>query len=211
MAGPSAALKRDCAPATKRESVLEGATRVFLECGFGAASMDAIAAEAGVSKQTVYAHFGGKEALFEAIVRQRCDALMSPLANAEFDRADPEGVLNGVARQFLGAVLNPTNMRLFRTIVGESARFPKLAQAFYRAGPRLAADQLADYLSGLNSDRALAVPDPKTSAELFFSMMRNDLWVRSILSLAEDPGDGEIDRLAENATAAFLAAHAAPE
>ena len=66
----------------KRSCILEGATRVFLTSGYGAASMDSIAAEAGVSKQTVYSHFGSKDALFEAMVRQKCDDMTGPMANS---------------------------------------------------------------------------------------------------------------------------------
>ncbi len=57
---------------------VEAAARLILEMGYGGASMDAIAAGAGVSKQTVYSHFGAKEALFEAIIEAKCDELMAP-------------------------------------------------------------------------------------------------------------------------------------
>ena len=69
MAKTAAALKPlDEAPSAKRQVIVRAATQVFLESGYGTASMDTIAAVAGVSKQTVYSHFGAKDALFEAII-----------------------------------------------------------------------------------------------------------------------------------------------
>ena len=55
------------------ESILAAAKRAFLAAGFGAVSMDTIAREAGVSKATVYAHFGSKEELFGAVIERECE------------------------------------------------------------------------------------------------------------------------------------------
>ena len=46
----------------------------FNEHGLERASVDAIAADAGVSKMTVYSNFGSKEGLFQAVVRDRTTA-----------------------------------------------------------------------------------------------------------------------------------------
>jgi AcrR family transcriptional regulator len=40
--------------------------------GFAQGSMDAVAAEVGVGKQTIYRHFRSKEALVEALVEAMC-------------------------------------------------------------------------------------------------------------------------------------------
>src|SRR5690348_17437726 len=72
------ASERYCGPGRpkdleKRAAILEAAKRLFPQHGFEGTSMDAVAAEAGVSKLTVYSHFGGKEALFIETVRCKCD------------------------------------------------------------------------------------------------------------------------------------------
>ena len=54
----------------KREQILQGATRVFLQHGYAGTSMDRVAAEAGVSKQTIYSHFQDKEGLFTALIER---------------------------------------------------------------------------------------------------------------------------------------------
>src|SRR5678815_1631768 len=66
----------------KRAAILESAKRMFVQHGFDGASMDQIAADAGVSKLTVYSHFGDKETLFAEAVKSHCD---NGLPNALFD------------------------------------------------------------------------------------------------------------------------------
>lgn len=62
------------APRGKRADVLRGAQAVFSERGFAAATMDVIAARAGVSKRTVYNHFASKDELLEVIVAEFLDS-----------------------------------------------------------------------------------------------------------------------------------------
>lgn len=192
----------------KRSAIVEAAARVFLDQGYGAASMDAIAAEAGVSKQTVYSHFGAKDALFEAIIEDKCDQLMAPVTLPAVPGQGPADALAELARRFLGVVLAPPNMSLFRVIVAESGRFPEVAEAFYRAGPAVAVGELAEHLAALDQAGSLAVPDPAASAKLFFAMLRGDLYIRRLLDLAAEPSAGKIEALVAQAVAAFMAAHA---
>src|SRR5579863_4183001 len=67
----------------KKLAVLKAALRLFLEQGFGATSMDAIAREAGVSKATLYAHVKSKEELFAAITATCAEQLLA--THAPFD------------------------------------------------------------------------------------------------------------------------------
>ena len=72
----------------KHLDILEAASNLFKECGFSDVSMDAIADRAGVSKRTVYNHFGSKEALFEAILYPLLDASLEA-KRIPFDAAAP--------------------------------------------------------------------------------------------------------------------------
>lgn len=63
---PKSRKKRDTRQ--KRQTILEGAVKVFIESGYDVSSMDKIAEVAGVSKRTVYNHFQSKESLFQAVV-----------------------------------------------------------------------------------------------------------------------------------------------
>ncbi len=197
------------APApSKRDSILEAATRIFLDCGYGAASMDGIAGAAGVSKQTIYSHFEGKEALYGAIIRKKCDQLLGSISEPASRDADPRTALTGVGRRFLNLVLPEEGMAHFRAVVAESGRFPELAEAFYNSGPRLAVANLAAYLGDMHGNGTLTVDEPVRSARLFFSMLRGDLYMRRLLALDPPPPTEEVERVVDEAVNVFLGAHA---
>lgn len=196
----------------KRDAILKAATGVFLRSGYGAAGMDAIAKEAGVSKQTIYSHFGAKDALFGAIIRDKCSRLTSSLtAPATADNRqgdDPEKILLGVAGQFVKLVMAEESLATFRVVVAESARFPELAKAFYQSGPKQATENLAAYLTGLDSRGILRVADPPGSARLFFAMLRGDLYLRRLLGITAGPAPGEAEKASRQAVKVFIDAHA---
>ncbi len=194
--------------ASKRDAILLAATRVFLDRGYGAASMDAIARAAGVSKQTIYAYFTGKAALFEATVLERSDRLLAPFP-AETDAFhDPQTALRAIAQRFLEVILAPETVGRFRVIVAESGRFPELAEAFYRSGPERVGGRLAAYLGELDRRGILRVTDPRSASIHFFGMVRGDLFLRQLLGLGEPPSGGDLERIVDSAVTAFLSAHA---
>ena len=196
-------------PGPKRRAIVGAATGVFLDQGYGAASMDAIAEKAGVSKQTVYSHYGSKEALFEAIIEDKCKEVLSGLSTPSLQvSGDPESLLRDVAESFLVTVLSVPSMALFRVVIAECGRFPELAEVFYRAGPAIAIDNLSRILGELDETGALSVPDPASSARLFFAMLRGDLYIRRLMNLASVPTNAERDAVVSQAVAVFLAVHA---
>lgn len=195
------------ASAAKREAIVCAAAQVFMASGYGAASMDQIAAEAGVSKQTVYSHFGAKDALFEEIVSCKCEELMGADGIRVAQDAEPEIVLFETAKKFLNVVLNEESITLYRTILSECGRFPELAQAFYRAGPRVATERLAGYFTKMADQGKLKISDPRAAAGMFFAMLRGDLYLQRILALRDMPGEDEIAACARTASEAFFRAH----
>src|SRR5215469_5721913 len=96
----------------KRQAIIDAAQRVFLDQGFAGSSVDAIAAAAGVSKQTIYNHFGDKEALFRAVVR----AVQSNVAG-EFHEAGLEERLT--ASDDLGCDLRELGRRWVSAVLAE--------------------------------------------------------------------------------------------
>lgn len=102
-----AAHRRELAAASRRETrstvttVIEAAGRLFTVHGYAATSVSAIAADAGVSAQTVYANFETKRGLLEALMRQRASdgapARPFPAPPGERDPADPLEFLRRLA------------------------------------------------------------------------------------------------------------------
>lgn len=111
--------------------MLEAASALFIERGYDV-NMAAVAQRAGVAKQTVYHHFGTKEALFRAAV----DNLMEPVQQQldELRSADLGSLLRGFARQHLARFLDPRKIALSRRLVAEAERFPDAAAALFQAG-----------------------------------------------------------------------------
>src|ERR1700753_3833872 len=81
----------------KTEKIVEAASQLFLEQGYGAVSMDQIARDAGVSKATVYAHFESKENLFAAIIQDGCTAYAEGIVPAVAELDDMREALTHIA------------------------------------------------------------------------------------------------------------------
>jgi TetR/AcrR family transcriptional regulator, mexJK operon transcriptional repressor len=202
----SAAVRVVSAP--KHDAILAAAKRVFLRAGYGA-SMDLVAAEAGVSKQTVYNHFASKDALFRAIVDELARELLEVLVERDGARADPVRTLETFARRFLELLLRPSSLALHRMLVAEAPRFPDLAREIYVGGAARAVEELATYLEDQTRRGTLAVDDPPLAAEQFFGALRGNLQVRALLNPGDIPTEAEIERALRHALGGFLRAHAA--
>jgi TetR/AcrR family transcriptional regulator, mexJK operon transcriptional repressor len=123
----------------KRSAILEGAKAVFLRQSFGLATMDDVAAAAGVGKQTVYRHFGSKEALFVGLVISMCAQVGALLAGAQGTQPDgtPEVELRELGWSLAKSLIEPNYLRLYRAIVAEAERLPELGPAFYENGAKV--------------------------------------------------------------------------
>jgi len=119
-----------------RDRILDVATDLLLDHGYGATSIEAIARRSRVSKRTFYHRFPDKAALMSAVVVRLIDNLRPPpgIALIEGERLEP--ILLHLGSLILTAALSPRVLQLQRLIVAESARFPDLATAVARAGGR---------------------------------------------------------------------------
>jgi TetR/AcrR family transcriptional repressor of mexJK operon len=120
----------------KRHAIVAAARRLFMTTGFGQSSMDAIAAEAGVSKATLYSHFADKEALFQSVMLAEIEShpvLEEPAADdAESFRA----ALESFGHRLLAILTNPEIQAMERTMLVHREQFPKLMKVLFENGPR---------------------------------------------------------------------------
>ena len=190
----------------KAESILAAAKRAFLAAGFEAVSMDTIAREAGVSKATVYAHFGSKEELFGAVIERECEQYFDRFSAGELDPRDVRASLMILGRRFLELILSPEAIALHRIILGEVTRFPMLGEVFWRAGPERERVQIEGFLRSAAAAGALTLPDPRLAAEQFVSLVRADVQLRHLLRLEAKPSESEIESVVEGAVGTFIRA-----
>lgn len=109
-------------------AILEIAFRQFLHSGFAATSMDAVAAEAGVSKRTLYDRFPSKTHLFEAALNHRATIDFEGLGKLGRQNQPIEDVLLDVAGWLADKILGPRNIALYRLLAAEAHRTPELAR-----------------------------------------------------------------------------------
>lgn len=194
----------------KPRAILDAAGELFLAHGFAAVSMDAVARQAGVSKATLYAHFPGKDALFGAMVAERCDR-MAAEASALAGHGDaPEAVLRRLCRTVLAFLVAPPTLAIHRIVQAEAGRVPELAEAFYAAGPAIGRARLAAWIAEeQRSGHLRADADPLEAAGHLGALLRGDLWLRAGLGVPPAPDDPAVERAAAAAASVFLRAYGA--
>ncbi|MBP7066451.1 TetR/AcrR family transcriptional regulator [Ferrovibrio sp.] len=192
----------------KRQAILETARRLFLERGYGI-GLEGIAAEAGVSRQTIYNLFASKDELFAAIVQETSATITAPLADLK-PGSLPRQVLTLLGQSYLRILSSERSVSLQRLLIHAAPQFPSIGPTFYANGPGRGIGLLADYLRRETSSGRLAVEDAELAAEQFFGMLVGKTSLRRLLRLQDGPlADAEITRRVESAVAAFLRAYSA--
>ncbi|HJS86491.1 MAG TPA: TetR/AcrR family transcriptional regulator [Acetobacteraceae bacterium] len=191
----------------KRQLILEAANRLFIAHGYGAVSMDSIARSAGVSKATLYAHFGSKDQLFATIITEACQAKFDWSSAVTEDSRDLRTALTALGRRILGFFLEEGTLAIYRVVIAESARFPELGRAFYESGPATGRRLLATWLAEQAEAGRLLVPDPLLAAEQLVGLLRAGLYFRATLGVPPAPTQADIDVTVAAAIDTFLAAY----
>ncbi len=210
-ASPAAPVEETGNSDKKRKAILEAAMRVFLNSGYLGASMDEIAAQAHVSKQTVYKQFSSKESLFVEIVTSMTDAASARVHNdvPELTQSDEiADYLQLYAFRQLSVVLTPPLMQLRRLVIGEVGRFPELARVLYERGPQRAIASFAKVIEHLAARDLLAIDDPLTAASHFnWLVMSEPLNRAMLLGDKAIPRQAVLRRHAAECIRVFLAAY----
>lgn len=169
--------------------------------------MDAIAADAGVSKMTVYSHFGSKEGLFHAVVREKTVPVMADVPNAGgLDPQQPEHALQTIGARFLALSRGEDALGALRSAYGVAGAQPDVCRGLYREGPERVTGELAAYLRQAHSAGTLKVRNPLQAADLFLSMFMGSGHIRGLLKL-EAPDPRENKALLREAVRVFMAAY----
>jgi AcrR family transcriptional regulator len=164
--------------------ILEAASHHFGAHGLERASVDAIAADAGVSKMTIYSHFGSKDGLFEAVVRERIHGVVGGLAGARaLDPKQPEKALLAIGEHFLTLTREEEALGKMRSVYGAAGTLPEACEAFYRQGAHRLIGDLAEYLRRADAAGTLKVRHPRQAADLFLAMFLGDGHIRGLLML----------------------------
>src|SRR5262249_49924609 len=180
----------------------DAALRIFLRQGFAGASIEEIAAEAHVSKPTIYAYFSSKEELFRQIIAAIVEHAQSGLS--EFtpvparSASDVVRELYDYAEIWMRSILQPDLLALRRLVIGEAARFPELASTYYEGGPLHVERRLADRLGQLAESGDLTIVNHLVAAQQFGYLIVGPLQTRVMFVPSNLPTPAEIGQAIES-------------
>jgi TetR/AcrR family transcriptional repressor of mexJK operon len=168
----------------KGTAILEAARRLFTTQGFDGASMDQIAAAAGVSKLTVYSHYGDKETLFAEVVKSFCEQqLPASLFEARLDLPLRQRLLD-VGRAFFGMISSPEAVAGHRILCSPRMADSPLPRLFWDAGPQRVQDAFAELLRRRIERGELAIDDVPRAAAQFFTLLKGEPHARLVFGCA---------------------------
>lgn len=199
------------ADAQKSEDAILAAARVlFLEFGYDGVNLDRVAETAGVSRQTVYNRFGGKDALFRAMVRRHwagvmtwSDQVRATIRDIRFP--DPAAKLVGIAQAFLRFIDCGDQVAFTRLVIAESRARPWIGEEFHRFGQALTLETLAEILGAMHAQGVLDCPNPAIAARQFLALINEfSLWPRVMAVGPEPAASPNPDAVVAEAVATFL-------
>jgi TetR/AcrR family transcriptional regulator, mexJK operon transcriptional repressor len=160
----------------KLEQIREGAQRVFLERGFAGASTDAIASEAGVSKQTLYAYYSSKETLLADVLRHLIHGdpqnRLSEVEEMPLDTSEElRGALDSLAQRAIAGLMQPDYLALIRVVIAETPRLPQVGALFRSTVPEQLLGNVVRILEGARGEGVVGEVNPEAASRMFMGAL----------------------------------------
>ena len=168
--------------AEKCKQILTSAGELFLTSGFSGCSMEMVAKHSGVSKQTVYSHFNNKEALFLAVIEEKCAEYQLDDRHLEVADISLLQVLRERGLQIVKLLHDEQVIAIYRVIIGEVNSNPRVAELLYQAGPKHSLEYLAKCFIKFTK-QPITDEFADTCAVTFSSLLKSELHIKSILGL----------------------------
>lgn len=189
----------------RERRLLDAALKIFSDKGFAGASMDDIAAEAGLTKPTLYQYFASKDELFSAMMTLERDHMLE-----SFEYPSASGMvaeLYAFSWHYADIVLRPDMLSLARLIISEAQRLPDIGRTYQTSGPDRVLSGMMAYLIRQRDAGRLVFEDAELAAEdlwgLILSAPRN-----KVLHIPDAvPGHATIERYIRNGLRVFLRAY----
>jgi TetR/AcrR family transcriptional repressor of mexJK operon len=176
----------------KGRQILQAASKLFVEHGFAAVSMDQIASAAGVSKQTVYSHFGSKEDLFAAAIEAKC--VEFHLSNALYPVTRPvKQALLEFAHDLSELLRSDDVIKLSRVLMSPGTEPNDIANIAWQVSSKRTIEELARYLELQNERGTLSVTNPDLAARQFLAMIDGFWHKKQLMGIATSDDFAMID------------------
>lgn len=209
-AAPSLALgRREANRRNRREAILDIARSSFLEHGYDATTMSAIAASLGGSKGTLWSYFPCKEQLFAAVIDEATEAFQTQLPEILNPRDGVQIALARFCREYLQKVVSPDAIALQRTVIAASARLPEVGRIFHERALTRTRHRLAIFLREAMARGQLRSSDAMIAAHQLTQLCVSGCHQLLLLRLIDDVTPEDIGRDVERAMDTFMRAFAA--
>jgi AcrR family transcriptional regulator len=188
--------------------ILHAARAMFLDEGYSAISMEAVANRAGVSKGTLYARFPSKAALFKAVVEERTAVWA---ADAAKDYRAKDKSLKGRVEHFAATSLDKlatTEIRAFTFLyLTEFRDSPEVARIYYDISFAIGIDLLISEIEAGAAEDGVTIPNARALAMALLEMLWG--WLSFQLLQGQEPSKAARHRAAKKRAAILLAAQGA--
>ncbi len=191
----------------KRQAILDAAKCLFMSKGYEGSSMDAIAAEAGVSKLTVYNHFTDKETLFSAAIQSKCQEQLPEIFFELPPQAPIERVLLNIGSSFHALINSRESVELHRIMVAQATQNPMLSKLFFEAGPQRLLAEMERLLCKADQAGKLRIDNPQAAADQFFCLVKGGVNFRVLIGYCEPLGGAAAEEHVKDAVALFVRAY----
>ena len=193
--------------AAKRQAIVTTAAHHFFHHGYAATAIEQVAADAGVSKVTIYNQFGDKRALFAAAVECECEKMRGHFSLDAMPQGTIRERLTAIGEAIFAFLFRPEMIQFERRIAAETEADPVIGAAFLEAGPWRMKQGFAAWLMRAVEAGELNIDDPMLAAEQFVSMCKGmgDLERRFGATVCTEQSHARI----RGAVDVFLAAYAA--
>ena len=158
--------------AAKRQAIVETAAHLFFHNGYAATAIEQVAADAGVSKVTIYNQFGDKRALFAAAVECECEKMRGHFSLDAMPQGTIRERLTAIGEAIFAFLFRPEMIQFERRIAAETENEPAVGVAFLEAGPWRMRQGFAAWLAAATHAGDLVIDDPMLAAEQFVSMCK---------------------------------------
>lgn len=192
----------------RRRAILIAAVGVLMEKGYARASTLEIATRARVSKRELYAEFGSKRGILEALIDVASTEMQVPLVSAEIgDRHALAAALTAYGIAALTTLANPYVLAMYRLAIAEAPGNTELGEILDASGRAPNRRMLVELVKRGQAAGFLGVGEPLDVAREFFSLLIGDLMLWLLVGVSDLPAPPEIRARAERATRTVLALH----
>lgn len=188
----------------RERAILDAALKVFAAQGYTGASMDAVAAEAGVTKPTLYSYFPSKESLFQEMMLGKRDVMLDVF---EHPSGDMVADLLVFAWAYADTVMRPEMLALARLIIGEVQRFPEIGRAYQASGPDHLLRGIMRYLDSQRRAGRLAFEDAELAAQDLWGLILSAPRTQALYMPDALPDRATLHRYITNGLRVFLKAY----